>query len=162
MALIDDLLATPRLLARCPNCDETFSLRKARLFDATRDLPAYARSFLSRTTARIEEDRADLARRRKLAREAPRRSAEAVRIGKVVEKIGPSLPGFPLQPRDCRALFEPIDYVAFKGLSERGVVDAVVFIDVKSGGAVLQPNQRQIKRVVERGDVHLTTMSVTA
>ena len=162
MALIDDLLAQRRLRARCPHCDETFSLRQAGLFDATKALPAHVRTFLARAKAQLEEDRADLARRRKQAREAPRRTAEAVRIGKVVEKIGPSLPGFPLRPRDCRALFEPIDYVAFKGLSERGVIDSVVFIDVKSGGAVLQSNQRQIKRAVERGDVHFTKMAARA
>ena len=79
-------------------------------------------------------------------------------VFKVVEKIGPSLPGFPLQPRDCRALFEPIDYVAFKGLSDRGVVDAVIFVDVKSGGAVLQPNQRKIKKAVLNHDVSLLVM----
>ncbi len=134
------------------------SLRKARLFDATKPLPSYAQSYLKQANEGLEQERVDLARRRKLARENPRRTAEAVRIGKVVEKIGPSLPGFPLQSRDCRALFEPIDYVAFKGLSERGVVDAVVFIDVKSGGAVLQPNQRRIKIAVEKGRVSLFTM----
>lgn len=159
VTLIEDLLSQHKLRARCPHCDETFSLRQAKLFDTTKALPADVRAFLARARAQLEENRAKLGRLKKQAREAPRRTAEAVRIGKVVEKIGPSLPGFPLHPRDCRALFEPIDYVAFKGLSERGAIDAVVFIDVKSGGAVLQSNQRQIKRAVERGDVQFTTMA---
>ena len=46
-------------------------------------------------------------------------------------------------------MFEPIDYVAFKGLSAKSSIDAVVFIDVKSGAAGLQGSQRQIKRTVE-------------
>lgn len=158
MALIDDLLLKPRLSARCPICEETFSLRKARLFDATKALPAYAHSYIARTKQEIGAQQEDLRRRRALAREAPRRSAEAVRVGQVVEKISPSLPGFPLEARDCRALFQPIDYVAFKGLSNNGTVDAVVFIDVKSGGAALQTNQRQIQAVVNQGKLSLLIM----
>ncbi len=80
-------------------------------------------------------------------------SAESSGVGQIVEMLSPSLPGFPLLPSDCRALFKPIDYVGFKGLSTSGEVEALVFIEVKSGRQRLSKQQRQIKSVVEQGGV---------
>ncbi len=49
---------------------------------------------------------------------------------------------------DCRSTGgDPIDYVIFKGLSE-GNVTEIIFVDVKTGGAVLTPRQKEIKDVI--------------
>ena len=82
-------------------------------------------------------------------------AAESVGIGKVVEKIAPSLPGFPVNSADCRSLFEPIDYVVFQGLSRFGKVEAIQFVDVKSGGARLNGIQQQVRHAVESGKVRM-------
>ncbi len=76
-------------------------------------------------------------------------------IGKIVEKIAPSLPGFPVNSADCRSLFEPIDYIVFRGLSTAGHVEAIYFVDVKSGNARLNTTQKQIRQIVESGKVRL-------
>ena len=55
--------------------------------------------------------------------------------------------------RDCRALFDPIDYIAFNGLSRNGAVESITFIDVKTGGGSLNSRQRQVQAVVEAGKV---------
>ena len=155
MSLISDLTSRPGLYARCPRCEETFPLREARLFDATRSLPAYAVEHLTQTEASLGEAREDLKDRKRQARERPRRAAESVRIGKVIEKIAPSLPGFPMAVGDCRSLFEPIDYLVFEGLSATGRVGSIRFVDVKTGSARLSPVQRQIKSAVGAGRVAL-------
>ena len=75
-----------------------------------------------------------------------------VKLGKTVEKVIPALPGFPLDRGDCRSIFDPIDYLAFVGLSQ-GCVSKLEFIDVKTGNARLSRVQKAIKEVVEDGRV---------
>lgn len=82
-----------------------------------------------------------------------KRSVE-VKLGKTVEKICPVLPGFPFEPSDCRALFEPIDYVAFVGLT-KGSISRLDFVDVKTGGSRLNQRQREIRDAVTDGAVRL-------
>ena len=48
--------------------------------------------------------------------------ARSVNIGKIVERIAPSLKGFPFQCNDCRSLFQPIDYLVLEGLTDTGLV----------------------------------------
>src|SRR6266699_213768 len=155
MTLISDLTSGRGLYAQCPRCEEIFALRKASLFDVKGKLPPYAAEYLTQTRESLTQARADLRDRRRQAEERPRRAAESVRIGKVIEKIAPSLPGFPMTVPDCRSLFEPIDYLVFEGLSATGKVDSIRFVDVKTGNARLSPVQRQIKAAVGAGRVDL-------
>ena len=92
---------------------------------------------------------------RKEQREKPERverAAVSVNIGKIVEKIIPSFGEFPYQRGDCRALFEPIDYVIFKGLCRKNPV-GIEIVDVKTGKAQLTPGQRGIRDAIEAGKV---------
>ncbi len=50
-------------------------------------------------------------------------------------------------------MFEPIDYLVFSGLSKRNHVEALYFVDVKSGNARLSASQQSIKKTVESGTV---------
>jgi predicted Holliday junction resolvase-like endonuclease len=86
------------------------------------------------------------------------KTSETVNLGKIVEKIVPSFASFAHAPGDCRALFEPIDYLIFSGLSSRSRVDSLHFVDVKSGKARLSPGQRSIKTIVEAGAVEFSTL----
>jgi predicted Holliday junction resolvase-like endonuclease len=70
----------------------------------------------------------------------------AVTKGKVTEHIVPYLPGFDLDPKDIRFLGTPIDLIAFKGLDASVEEVEIVFIEVKTGGSVLTPRQRAVKR----------------
>lgn len=92
---------------------------------------------------------------RRVRREKParvERAAASVNIGKIVEKIIPSFGEFPYQRGDCRAIFEPIDYVIFKGLCRNNPVSIEV-VDVKTGKAQLTPGQRGIRDAIEAGKV---------
>jgi predicted Holliday junction resolvase-like endonuclease len=82
-----------------------------------------------------------------------KRSVE-VKLGKTVEKIVTALPGFPIDRSDCRAIFDPIDYVGFVGLSA-GNVSRLEFLDIKTGGARLSPVQKAIRDAVEDRKVNL-------
>ena len=101
----------------------------------------------------IQQRRAALMRNRELMTKTARRTAEAVNLGKMVEKIVPSFSSFSYEPGDCRALFQPIDYLVFSGLAKHDQVEAIFFVDVKSGNARLSLAQRGIKHAVESGAV---------
>lgn len=148
------LLKRDRLLvAECPACQEPFRLADADLFPAAGDWPAKALEVLEQRRLEIRERRAELKARKDRMTSGAQRTSEAVNLGKIVEKIAPSFPTFGFEPRDCRALLEPIDYVIFQGLARRGRVDALMFVDVKSGKAGLTKSQKQIRDRVQEGRI---------
>jgi predicted Holliday junction resolvase-like endonuclease len=155
MTLLEELQKAHRLFVECPACGEEFPLSKASLFDATKPLLPKALAHLKNKKDELRQKRLDFKKRKVHASTKPAVSAVSSITGKVLEKIAPSLPGFPVMSADCRALFEPIDYIVFNGLSAKGKVDSIVFVDVKSGNARLGGDQRQIRKVVEAEKVRL-------
>lgn len=155
MGLLEELRRQKGLIATCSHCDSDFPLSQANLFDATRRLPPHALAYLEERQAELVDQKAELSRRRAAAKTRPAVAARASGIGKVVEKIALSLPGFPHGGPECRALFEPIDYVVFKGLANSGRVSSVIFADVKSGNARLSRGERSIRDLVTSGQVRL-------
>ena len=153
MNLIKQLSKDRRFYGTCPDCGQDFQVSRAVLFHIREPFPQEAIQKLQEIKLRIAERREEIRKRRALAAEKAAITTEAVNIGKVVEKIAPSFPSFMFSPRDCRALFEPIDYLIFPGLAKRNRVDCVVFADIKSGSARLKSMQRDIHRVVEAGKV---------
>ena len=148
MSMIEDLRSIRGLFAECPSCGENFGLREANLFDATNLLPKIAIEYLQTQRTEIACQIKAIRQQRVELKRRSFTSAETSGFGQIVETLTPSLPGFPLAPADCRALWQPIDYIGFKGLSMTGKVEALVFIEVKSGSNDLTPQQRQIKRAV--------------
>lgn len=85
--------------------------------------------------------------RARLTTEFAKKSIE-VTIGKTVEKLVPGFASFPYRPEDCRVLYEPIDYIAFAGLSS-GNLTSVDFVEVKTGSAQLSKTQRSIRDAID-------------
>src|SRR5208282_1509770 len=94
---------------------------------------------------KIRDRKDQLAQARDRMTKRAQNTAAAVNLGKIVEKIVPSFSSFPHVSGDCRALFEPIDYLIFSGLTKARKVDSLLFVDVKSGNARLNKTQRSIK-----------------
>ncbi|MDB4950013.1 MAG: hypothetical protein JWM27_2662 [Gemmatimonadetes bacterium] len=84
----------------------------------------------------------------------------AVRAGQVAEQLLPVLPIFPYNPKDVKFVGSPIDLIVFDGLEE-GEVRRVIFLEVKVGASRLNARQRQIRDVIERGDVVFQVMNPT-
>jgi hypothetical protein len=97
MSLVNDLKKQRGLYALCPSCAKAFPLSKASLFDATKPLPPEALEFLDREKQNLHVLKDEFRSRRKRAERRPEIGAAASNLGKVVEKIAPSLPGFPVQ-----------------------------------------------------------------
>lgn len=143
---------TRRFRAECPECGEPFPLARAGLF--------YLDHFTPAARALYDEHRAELTEQRREIRALPEQiveesdgCAEAVNLGSILERLAPSLDSFPFRPSECRSLFDPIDYLAFRGLARSSVVEEIAFIEIKSGRARLNGKQKTIREVVEAGKV---------
>jgi predicted Holliday junction resolvase-like endonuclease len=155
MNLVAELKRSRKINAECPNCSHQFPLTEADLFDATKLLSGPGLEYLDLLRRELTEGKAEFEAMKERTKLRSRVGAKCVGIGKMVEKIAPTLPGFPLVPADCRALFEPIDYVAFAGLAASGAAEALLFIEVKSGQSRLTAVQRAFRSVIERGRLSL-------
>jgi predicted Holliday junction resolvase-like endonuclease len=158
--IIKDLKASNQIKARCPYCDQEFALSKAILFDAASELPEAAADLITQRkqdlkdrACHIRDEQAELRRRKHSATDGAEKKAMEVGLGLVLEKIVTGWQGFPHEPHDCRSLFEPIDYVAFDGLTEKDAVEQVAFLDVKSGDAKLNKHQRLVRDAINDGRV---------
>lgn len=80
-----------------------------------------------------------------------KRSKEVLR-GQSYEQITPYLEEFKYYPGDCHFLGKPIDLVVFDG-AVRDDIQKIVLVEIKTGKSRLSKRQKQIKEVVERGDV---------
>ncbi len=148
------LSAEKNLAVQCSNCDETFKLSEAGLFYGE-DFTPDAFEFLKAKQQAIKDAQEQLNKMKALATVGAAKKSTEVNFGKVLEKVAPALHGFPFSHTDCRPIFEPIDYLVFKGWSNSGRVDELCFIDIKTGNARLNEHQKQIKEAVEKGKVEL-------
>lgn len=105
----------------------------------------------------LKQQRIDLKERELNMTKRPQVTAKAVNIGFILERIAPTFDSFPFEHNDCRSLFDPIDYIIFEGLSKKGVVDKIIFTDIKTGGARLKNNQKEIKSLIQENKVDFKT-----
>jgi predicted Holliday junction resolvase-like endonuclease len=76
-------------------------------------------------------------------------------LGEVYEKVLPALPNFPYAPKDMVFIGKGCDYIIFDGLTE-GHLREILFLELKSGKAVLNTNERMIRDAVDRKKVRYT------
>jgi len=146
------LLEGNRFFAECPCCNEQFLLKDAGLFyfnnftDEAKDLHQQYLEELKEYETSIKELRKKITKTSKIG-------SKAVNVGLVLERIAPSMKTFPFNNKDCRSLFDPIDYIVFNGLSGKGSVDKIIFMDIKTGRSGLKGKQKKIKSLVENKKV---------
>jgi predicted Holliday junction resolvase-like endonuclease len=82
-------------------------------------------------------------------------------LGRVGEELAPLLifERFGIGPKDIRHIGSPIDYIAFKGLSE-DKVDEILFIEVKTGKTTLSGIEREVMKAIEEKRVKFIVMNV--
>ncbi len=141
-----------KLVAKCPHCGDEFRLSKSLLFDGRGKFPDKAEIRRLELFEELKDRATDLLEKQKRATTKSEKTAVAVGIGKIIEKIFPAHKNFDLIPSDCRFLAEPIDMIIFDGVSENKV-DKITFMDVKTGGATLNKHQRQIRDAINDHNV---------
>jgi predicted Holliday junction resolvase-like endonuclease len=94
---------------------------------------------------------------KRIREDAVKRSQEVLK-GKVTEHIIPYFDDFEFDPRDCRFLGSPIDFVVFDGLSKDDV-KRIVFLEVKTGAsATLTTRERAVRDAVKALKVEWRTI----
>lgn len=129
-------------------CGGEFKLSDAILFDGTKPFPEEALEQQKLLLEALKDRGADLKKQKKLATEKALITTKAVNVGKNLEKILPTLQDFKWNLPDCRFLGDPIDLITFNGLS-LNKLHSISFIEVKSGKARLNDNQKLVKDAVE-------------
>ncbi len=98
---------------------------------------------------------------REIRRDAIKSSITTL-LGKVSEQIAPlfMIMKLGLDPRDLRFIGSPVDYIAFKGLSN-GSPEKVLFIEVKaSQSGALTDRERLVKSLIDNKRVEWVTFNI--
>jgi predicted Holliday junction resolvase-like endonuclease len=142
--------------AECPCCDEPVRLRDCDLFYMD-DFSDKGQEIYDGYKMEQQQRRADLRERHKQFSRSSEVQAKATNIGFILERLAPSLSTFRYECSDCRSIFDPIDYVIFEGLCQKGAVSRIIFADVKTGNASLSRRQRDIRDLVKDKKVEFDT-----
>jgi predicted Holliday junction resolvase-like endonuclease len=135
------------LYAEC-SCGGEFKLSNAILFDGTKPFPKEALEKQKELKEELKEREEDLKKRLKLATSRAQNTSMSVNIGKKLEVVLPTMKDFKWRLADCRFLGDPIDFITFNGFSLNNIY-SLSFVEVKSGGARLNPHQKAVKDAVE-------------
>ena len=144
---IMDRLQKSDLYAECP-CGAEHKLSDLLLFDGTKPFPPEVLEVQEQYEEELRKRHVKLEKNKKLTTEKATITTRSVNIGKNLEKILPIMEDFKWQLPDCRFLGDPIDLLTFNGLSVNNI-DSISFIEVKSGNAKLNKNQKLVKEAVE-------------
>jgi len=155
---IIDMLETKNFYAECPCCEEPIPLREAGLFYLD-NFTDEAETLYQKRQEEIKERAESLKRLRKSISFRSEVGAKAVNIGFILERLAPSMKTFRFEHNDCRSLFDPIDYLIFEGLTLKGKVTRILFVDIKTGGGRLKSVQKEIRELVGRKRVKWDTYS---
>ena len=84
-------------------------------------------------------------------------------LGRIGEEFAPLLLAdkYQVNPKDFRHLGSPVDYIAFKGLSDDNIDPEVIFIEVKSGkSSSLTERERKVRDAIRNGKVRYEVVSL--
>lgn len=92
-----------------------------------------------------------LREKKNIQKDAIRWSRNSI-TGELYEKILPALPNFPYAPKDMVFIGKGSDYIIFDWLAS-GHLREIVFLELKSGNATLNNNEKMIRDIIERKKV---------
>lgn len=147
--------------AECPCCEEPLLLKRANLFYLD-DFTPDALELYQQQNMEFKDREKELKEQRKSMSQTSEVGARSVNIGFILERLAPVLHDFRFDRNDCRSLFDPIDYVIFEGLSKKESVSRIIFADIKTGGARLKGNQKEIRSIVENKKIEWETYNSEA
>ncbi|MBW2974073.1 hypothetical protein KY346_06825 [Candidatus Woesearchaeota archaeon] len=137
-----------KILCVCPCCGELVRVSDLRLKTKGPAAKTWLDGFEDKVVAlqkkeeRFEEQEEKL---REIAREKGRKEAETA----VKKHISPELKALKLDPYDVKPILNPIDFVAFKGMTKKETaVDEVIFLWHNLNNPILKKLRNQVMRVI--------------
>lgn len=145
LRLFDDFRC---ILGVCPCCNRLFRLSDARLRYGARPVKSWFDGLELRElkTGRAEDRFQEL--KESMKKKALERAK--VKMARIMRSFDPVFwrRGYALE--DARALFDPVDFVLFDGITRRGAVRQVVLIDGKASGGERRKIQRALSKITSR------------
>lgn len=92
-------------------------------------------------------------------RKAAVKKSREVLMWHVSEQMAPLLPQFQHNYKDAMFMWKWVDYIVFDGLA-LGDLEEIVFVEVKSGQARQNKNERMIEAAIKRGDVRYEVVRI--
>lgn len=146
------------ILCLCPHCGEVNRLSDLRL--STRGVPKRtALDLLDDEDERLAkaEDRLD-AREQELRAVASAAGAKAAK--KRLRRIDPVFSGSGLDPQDVKLIFDPVEYVVFRGDAARDIREILLVAEPPSSSASERAKD-SVAAAVRKGNVEFATLRVT-
>jgi predicted Holliday junction resolvase-like endonuclease len=111
----------------------------------------------TRVAAARAELVAEFQEHKRTDRQVSNRLSRGALLAKVMEHIGPLVPGFPYPLKECRHIGEIFDYLVFDGLESGGEI-SVVFLEVKTTSTgrtrrVTNPREKALRDAIRKGRV---------
>lgn len=150
---IINTLKTGNFYMECPNTNEDVSVKILHLFDND-NFTEEAVDIYQQQLEDIKLTKERLKKIKMIGATRSETSAHSINIGKIFERLAPTLNTFRFSHGDCRPIFDPIDYVIFEGLTKKGSVEKIFFTDIKTGNASLTKRQKEIKNIIEAKKVN--------
>jgi predicted Holliday junction resolvase-like endonuclease len=141
-----------RIYGFCPCCDEVFRLSEVDVFTKT----APSRTEFDRLDAAVErfDQRQDAIRAD--AREKGQRAAL-----RRLRRLAPLFPARDVRLHEVKVLFHPVEFVAFRGLSDDRC-SAIVFVDRPAESSRRERLQQSLRRAIRAGNLEWQTLRVDA
>jgi hypothetical protein len=147
---IIDMVRNGHFRTQCPNCKTEVQLDRARIY-TSENAPVQGQRSGTASDLSHQPDRPVESESQPHALIQRTLPTQRINRGLILERIAPIMHGFQYDKSDCRALFDPIDYVVFDGLSALGIVRKIVFLEIKTGTSNVNPRQSMIaKRIAEK------------
>lgn len=144
--LADFVLAERSIFVQCPSCESIHRLNELRVF--------YGETPPKDLLDKLEDAEEEFEENKKAIIAKAIERSKSVYIGKTLEHLAPTVLGWGHQPRDCRFMAEPIDFISFDGLFETNEVRKITFIEAKTGKSNLSGRQRSIRDAIESKQVY--------
>lgn len=158
MSFVKDYQEMRKVYGFCPCCDQPFRLSDVELFLRSRPpITEFDRmdADWAKVERQIESFEAREFRIRETAKELGRRAAQ-----KRLRTIAPFLNKQRIQPSDVKVLFDPVEYVVFRNLGDRGC-SAIDFVDHPPESSSQERTIRSIQDSLQSGRVEWHTYRIT-
>ena len=146
--LISDL-QNSGLSGECPNprCRKVSLLSDFIMFDGTVTFPDAAQELQGNYNIDYKQDVEELKARKLSAVKGSEKKSIEVIFGQAVEKIIHIHKDFNFTLEDCRFFGAPLDVIVFDGAASNNV-NHITFMEIKTGDATLNANQKMIRKAV--------------
>jgi len=153
MKLIDEI---KQYNSVCPNCESKLNLSEVEVFE-DKKFGANSLEYFENELKKVQKQKERIEGLQNGNFGWLANNTKAINVGFIMERMVLTLDSFNYNHNDCRPMFDPLDYLIFEGLTEKGYVENITFVDVKTGKARLTDGQQRIKQTIIDKNVKFRT-----